>query len=230
TEDRPDVIQKAVVAEESNHRQPYGSKPGAGTRHSVSTWGKGRGVSRVQRITGGAKGAESPNNVGGRRAFPPRVDKDWSMKVNRKERIMARFSALAALSNVEMVKKRGHQFEEGVTLPVIFEDSMEKLESTADVVGALQSVGLESDLVRAKEAHTVRPGKGKMRGRRFKGSRSLLIVVSDKAAPIFKSAKNLPGVEVVSPEQLNAGMLAPGGAAGRLAVFSEAALKKVGEW
>ncbi len=227
---RPDVIKKAVVAEETNHRQPYGSKPGAGTRHSVSTWGKGRGVSRVQRISGGSKGAESPNNVGGRRAFPPKVDRDWSHKINRKERLMAKCSALAALSNAEMVRKRGHLFDDATTLPVVFEDSMEKLESTADVVGALQGVGLGSDLVRAKDAITVRPGKGKMRGRRFKGARSVLIVVSDKAAPIFHSAKNLPGVEVVSPEQLNAGTLAPGGAAGRLAVFSEAALKKIGEW
>ena len=227
---RPDVIKKAVVAEESNHRQPYGSKPGAGARHSVSTWGKGRGVSRVQRISGGAKGAESPNNVGGRRAFPPKVDRDWSQKINRKERILARFSALAALSNTEMVRKRGHQFSTEVTLPVVFENSVEKLENTKDVIEALNSVGLESDLVRAKDSITVRPGKGKMRGRRFKDSRSVLIIVSDKAAPIFRSAKNLPGVEVVSPEQLNAGTLAPGGSAGRLAVFSEAALKKVGEW
>jgi large subunit ribosomal protein L4e len=69
-----------------------------------------------------------------------------------------------------------------------------------------------------------------MRGRRYKSSRSLLIVVSNKDAPIFKGAKNLAGVEVVAPEQLNPGTLAPGGDAGRLAVFSEAALKKVGEW
>ncbi len=227
---RPDVIKKAVVAEESNHRQPYGSKPGAGMRHSVSTWGKGRGVSRVQRLAHGARGAESPNNVGGRRAFPPKVDRDWSLKVNRKERLMAKSSALAALSNSEMVRKRGHQFGAETTVPVVFEDSVEKLESTQDVVEALNNVGLEADLVRAKEAITVRPGKGKMRGRRFKDARSVLIVVSDKAAPIFRSAKNLPGVEIVSPEQLNAGTLAPGGAAGRLAVFSEAALKKVGEW
>jgi large subunit ribosomal protein L4e len=69
-----------------------------------------------------------------------------------------------------------------------------------------------------------------MRGRRYKTSRGLLIIVADKEAPIFRGAKNLAGVEVVAPEQLNAGLLAPGGDAGRLAVFSEAALKKVGEW
>ena len=33
-------------------RQPYGSEAGAGIRHSVSTWGKGRGVARVQSYPG----------------------------------------------------------------------------------------------------------------------------------------------------------------------------------
>jgi large subunit ribosomal protein L4e len=227
---RPDVIKKAVVAEESNRRQPYGSMPGAGTRHAVSTWGKGRGVARVQRLSQGAKGAESPNNVGGRRAFPPKVEKSYELKVNRKERILARLSALAALSDNEKVKLRGHAFNEELTLPVVFEDSVEKLDTTSGVLQALENVGIGADLDRAKNNTKIRPGKGKMRGRPYKGPRSVLIVVADKEAPIFKGAKNLPGVEIVSPEQLNAGLLAPGGAAGRLAVFSEAALKKVGEW
>jgi large subunit ribosomal protein L4e len=227
---RPDVIRKAVIAEESNKRQPYGSKPGAGTRHAVSTWGKGRGTARVQRLSQGAKGAESPNNVGGRRAFPPLVEKSWELKVNRKERLVARFSALAALSNAQIVKQRGHQFKDDVTLPVVFEDSVEKLATTSEVLRALESLGLEADVNRAKDSKTVRPGKGKMRGRRYKSARGLLIIVADKEAPIFRGAKNLAGVEVVAPEQLNAGLLAPGGDAGRLAVFSEAALKKVGEW
>lgn len=227
---RPDIIRRAVVAEESNRRQPYGSMFEAGMRHAVSTWGKGRGTARVQRLSQGAKGAESPNNVGGRRAFPPLVEKSWAIKVNKKERHLARLSALAALADAKAVKRRGHRFNDDVTLPVVFEDSVEKLATTSDVVGALRSLGLESDVERAKDSKTVRPGKGKMRGRRFKSARGLLIVVADKEAPIFKGAKNLAGVEVVSPEQLNAGLMAPGGDAGRLAVFSEAALKKIGEW
>jgi large subunit ribosomal protein L4e len=152
------------------------------------------------------------------------------MKVNRKERILARLSALAALSNMDMVKARGHQFSDELTLPVVFEDAVEKLDTTAGVLKALQSIGLEADVDRAKDSKNVRPGKGKMRGRRYKSARSLLIVVSDKEAPIFKGAHNLAGVEIVAPEQLNTGTLAPGGAAGRLAVFSEAALNKVREW
>ncbi|MCU0861383.1 MAG: 50S ribosomal protein L4, partial [Methanomassiliicoccales archaeon] len=142
----------------------------------------------------------------------------------------ARWSALAALSDSKMVKQRGHQFGEEVTLPVVFEDSVEKLGSTAEVLAALESVGLQEDVARAKDSKKVRPGKGKMRGRRYKSGRSVLIVVADKEAPIFKGAKNLAGVEIVAPEQLNAGVLAPGGDAGRLAVFSQSALKKVGEW
>ena len=60
---RPDIIKRAVTATASNKRQPYGPAPDAGIKHSVSTWGKGRGTARVQRIKAGRKATESPNNV-----------------------------------------------------------------------------------------------------------------------------------------------------------------------
>ncbi|HUT27197.1 MAG TPA: 50S ribosomal protein L4 [Methanomassiliicoccales archaeon] len=230
TQFRPDVIHRAVVAEQANKRQPYGSKPGAGIRHSVSTWGKGRGVSRVQRLAQGAKGAESPNNVGGRRAFPPRVDKDWSKKVNQKERILARFSALAATADAEKVKARGHRFNEELTLPVVIEDRLEDVRSTAEVLDVLMSLGLQDDVIRSKDGIRVRAGRGKMRGRRYRMPRSLLIVVSNHDVALIKGARNLPGVEVMNAEGLNSGLLAPGGLPGRLTVFTESALKIVGEW
>ncbi|MEM0448989.1 MAG: 50S ribosomal protein L4 [Methanomassiliicoccales archaeon] len=230
TAHRPDVIRKAVIAEESNRRQPYGSKFEAGMRHAVSTWGKGRGVARVQRLSQGARAAESPNNVGGRRAFPPKPERSWKLKVNKKEKALARKSALAAMADIKMVQARGHQVKEEITLPVVFEDAVEQLDSTAEVISAFASVGLHDDLVRAKDSKKVRPGRGKMRGRRYKAARSVLIVVTDKNAPLYRSARNLPGVEVVAPGELSTGILAPGGAAGRLAVFSQSALKKLGEW
>jgi large subunit ribosomal protein L4e len=230
TEFRPDIIHRAAVAEMANKRQAYGPSPTAGMRHAVSQWGKGRGVSRVQRLTGGSKAAESPNNVGGRRAFPPKPEKDYSKKVNRKERSKAKMSALAALADPEMVKNRGHQFDDGVTMPVVVEDDFEKLATTNDVVSALEMIGVSADLDRAKDGKKIRAGRGKMRGRKYKTPRSILVVVSALEAPVFMGANNLPGVEIVSTEGLSAGVLAPGGQAGRLAVFSESALKKVGEW
>jgi large subunit ribosomal protein L4e len=227
---RPDIIHRAAVAEMANRRQPYGPSPKAGMRHAVSQWGKGRGTSRVQRLTQGSKAAESPNNVGGRRAFPPKPEKDYSKKVNRKEKAKAKLSALAALADPEMVRLRGHQFDDGLTMPVVVEDDFEKLATTNDVVSALESIGVSADLVRAKDGKKIRAGRGKMRSRKYKTPRSILLVVSAKEAPVYMGANNLPGVEVVSTEGLSAGVLAPGGQAGRLAVFSESALKKIGEW
>lgn len=230
TDYRPDIIHRAAVAEQANKRQAYGPAPKAGMRHAVSQWGKGRGTSRVQRLTQGNKAAESPNNVGGRRAFPPKPEKDYSKKVNRKEKAKAKLSALAALADLEMVRTRGHQFQDGVTMPVVVEDDFEKLATTGEVVAVLDKLGVSADLDRAKFGKKIRAGRGKMRSRKYKTPRSILVVVSAKEAPVFMGANNLPGVEIVSTEGLSAGVLAPGGAAGRLAVFSESALKKIGEW
>lgn len=227
---RPDIIRKAVNAQRANSRQPYGPSETAGMRHAVSTWGKGRGVARVQRLTQGRMAAESPNNVGGRRAHPPRTEKDWSKKMNRKEKALARASALAALSDPERVRERGHVFDEDRTLPIVVENEFENLENTSSVMDALISLGVGDDVNRSKEGKKERAGRGKMRGRRYKMPTGVLIVVSREDAPIVKSAKNLAGVDVVLPDRLNAGVLAPGGDPGRLTVFSEAALEQLGGW
>ncbi|HIJ00908.1 MAG: large subunit ribosomal protein L4e [Candidatus Methanomethylophilaceae archaeon] len=227
---RPDVIKKAVVAADANKRQPYGPAKTAGMRHAVSTWGKGRGVARVQRLSQGRTAAESPNNVGGRRAHPPVPEKDWSKKVNKKELALARKSALAAVVDESIVRSRGHRFDEGLTLPLVVEDDIQDMLSTAEVYEAIVSLGLKDDIIRAKDGRKVRAGRGKMRGRRHRNPRSLLLVVSDKELPIFKGAANLLGVEVAAVDSLNASLLAPGGLPGRLTVFTESAMKKIEGW
>jgi large subunit ribosomal protein L4e len=224
---RPDVIRRAVVSAQANRRQRYGPSKVAGMRHAVSTWGKGRGVSRVQRLKQGRTGAESPNNVGGRRAHPPKVEHDFGKKINDKERRLAISSALAATSRTEMVRSRGHRFNEGVTLPVVVEDGMENLERTKDVLSMLQSIGLGADIQRASDGLHVKAGRGKMRGRRYKRPRSILVIASSGSA-IITGARNLPGVSATSPRGLNAEYLAPGGDPGRLVVISKKALEAIG--
>src|SRR4030067_994209 len=103
TELRMDIIRRAVTAIEANARQPYAPKDTAGMRHSVSTWGKGRGVSRVQRLMGSSTAAQSPNNVGGRRAPPPKVEKGLGKKINKRELALAKLSALKATSEPGLV-------------------------------------------------------------------------------------------------------------------------------
>ena len=227
---RPDVIKRAVVATASNRRQPYGPAPDAGTKHSVSTWGKGRGTARVQRIKAGRKAAESPNNVSGRRAHPPVPERIWYKKVNRKERVLARLSAIAATGDADVVRTRGHKFDDNISFPVIIEDKIQEIATTSEVVQVLDRIGLGYDLDRAKFGRKIRAGKGKMRNRRYRTPVSILLVVSDKDQALFLGASNLPGVEVAEVSGLNASVLAPGGDAGRLTVFSESAIAKIGEW
>ena len=69
---RPDLIRRAVKASRANRRQPYGPNKMAGIQHAAAQFGKGRGTARVQRMTQGRTAVESPPNVGGRRAHPPR--------------------------------------------------------------------------------------------------------------------------------------------------------------
>ncbi|MDD2625970.1 MAG: 50S ribosomal protein L4 [Candidatus Methanomethylophilus sp.] len=227
---RPDLIKKAILAAAANGRQPYGPNKRAGMRHSVSTWGKGRGVARVQRLADGRRATQSPNNVSGRRAHPPKVERIWAQKVNKKELKLARLSALAATANAECVKARGHKFDDKVTFPIVVEDDFQDLTTAKEVGQMFDVIGIGYDLDRAKEGTKIRAGRGKMRNRKYRSPVSVLIVVSDREVPVFKGAQNLPGVEVEDVRTLNTSLLAPGGDAGRLAVYTKSAIEKIGEW
>ena len=229
TEFRIDIIRKAFNSIRSNRRQPYGPAPMAGMRHAVETWGKGRGVARVQRIKDSRRAAESPNNVSGRRAHPPRVEKVWKEKVNRKEMRLAKFSALSATAIPEIVRKRGHRFSDKLTLPVIVEDKIEKIKTTKEAIEALEKLGLYDDIIRAKERKHIRAGRGKMRGRSYKRAKSILVVVSDRKNAV-KAFGNLEGVDIMVPSQLNVEVLAPGGDPGRLMLISQKALEEIRGW
>ena len=103
TEYRPDLIKKSFKVLHSNKRQPYGSDIKAGTKHATASIGKGRGMSRVPRLTQGRSAALAPCVVGGRRAHPPKSEKKWNEKINIKEKNFAKKSAIAATYNKKLV-------------------------------------------------------------------------------------------------------------------------------
>ena len=220
---RPDLIKKAFTVLRSNKRQPYGASIMAGKKHATASAGKGGGQSRVPRLTQGRRGALAPGTVGGRRAHPPKTEKNWKEKINKKERTLSIMTALAATTNKEIVKGRGHKFDEKITVPVVVEDNFKKIKKTKEIVEFLQKIGVYDDALRAIEGKHIRAGKGKTRGRKYKVPKSILII-SEKGS-IHKSANNLTGVDVVTPNQLNIDYLAPGGDAGRLTLITESALK-----
>ena len=221
---RPDLIKKAVLAIQSTRYQPHGAHPYAGIRTSAHSWGSGRGVSHVPRIKNGSRAARVPQARGGREAHPPKVEKVLIEKVNKKEKRKALLSAIAATTNEELVRARGHRFEG--KLPIVIEEAFEKLERTSDVIAALQATGVYPDVERSRASRKVRPGRGKIRGRHYKQRKSLLIVT--KGEPL-RAARNLAGVDAVSVNELNAEHLAPGTHAGRLTVWTAGAVKKLGE-
>ena len=223
---RPDIIKKSFEVIRSNQRQPYGSDPLAGTRHAVASVGKGRGMSRVPRLSQGQAAALAPCVVGGRRAHPPKVERNWKEKMNKKENKLARNSALAATADTEVVKKRGHRFDDKITLPIVVDDDFEKIKKTKEVIEVLEKIGIYSDVLRSANGKHVRAGKGKMRGRRYRTPKSLLIVSTKET--IEKSSDNLSGVDIAKPHQLNIEHLAPGGIAGRLTIFTKSALTQLG--
>jgi large subunit ribosomal protein L4e len=226
---RVDLIRRAHKASRANRRQPYGPSPRSGMSHSTSTWGKGRGVARVQRLSQGRTAVESPGNVGGRRAHPPRPERIWFEKINRKEKKKARNSALSATKDSELVSLRGHKFDESITVPLVIENSFEKIKNVKEAIDTLKKLGLEDDLIRAKEGVHIRAGRGKMRGRRFRKPKSLLVIVS-KTKSAQRGFGNLSGVEITTPNGLSIENLAPGGMPGRLTLITESALKQMEGW
>jgi len=107
----------------------------------------------------------------------------------------------------------------------IIESDFETVKTTKAAINILLKLGLEKELERSS-IKKIRPGRGKIRGRGYKKKKGLLIVVSGKCA-LYNSAKNIPGVDVVSVESLNAELLAPGCMPGRLTMFTDKAIERL---
>lgn len=230
---RPDVIKRAVLAVQSRRRQPHGVDELAGKRNTAQSWQTGHGRSRMPRVKGSGTGAANkasfaPGTVGGRVAHPPEARKVLIERINKNENRLAIRSAIAASSNPEFVKARGHHVDNVPHIPLIVSSRLESLATTKEVHETLTALGLGDDLERAVNGRSIRAGKGKMRGRKMKTPKSLLIVVGTDEG-IGKAARNLPGVDITEVHGLNAELLAPGTHAGRLVVWTTSAIDRLGK-
>ncbi len=225
---REDLIRRAVRIFQMNRIQPHGVKRDAGMKVAHS-WGPGHGTSKmVPRVGNTSRGAVIPSARGGRRGHPPTTEKIWNRKMNKKERRLAKYSALSMTANKIMVRKRGHKFNDELSLPVVIEDSFEEINKIKDAIKVLESLGLYEDILRASDRR-IRGGKGKMRGRKYKKKKSLLVIVKNKEN-IEKGFRNLLGVDIITPNEINAENLAPGTHAGRLCIFTEGAIEEIRRW
>ncbi len=221
---RPDIIRRAVSVAQANRKQPYGSDPLAGMRTPAESPGSGRGTAHVPRQNGRAR--RVPQTVSGRRAHPPKAEKEQGKGLNRKERQLATRAALAATTDVETVRERGHDFDDDVELPLVVADDFEEVHRTQEVVDVLEALGVHADVERADEGRTRRAGRGTTRGRTYREPSSILFVTSDEPS---RGARNLAGADVTTGAEVNVEDLAPGGDPGRLTIFTESALAEVAD-
>ncbi len=228
---RPDLIKRAVLSIQSHRIQPQGRDPMAGRRTTAESRGTGLHLARVPRVKGSGyskagQAAFAPGTVGGMQTHPPKAEKRIYKRINRKERLLALQSAIAATAMKDLVSSRGHELNDIPALPLVISDELQVIEDAGKVREVFQKVGLWADVKRAKEGRKLRAGKGSMRGRKMKGRVGPLIVVA-KDEGIAKAAGNYPGVEVVEAARLNAEALAPGAHPGRLTVWTRSAMMEL---
>ncbi len=239
TKVREDIVAKVI--EIKKIKQPYAPSPVAGKQHSASgilihqrkVWKSqyGRGISRIPRKIMTRKGsqfnwvgAEVSNTRGGRRPHPPKVLSMINrLKVNKKELKLALESALSATMDAKFVTKRYATLKDSKieNIPFIVESKLATLK-VKELVSSLKKILGETLFGLAVQKKSIRSGKGKLRGRKYKSNAGLLIVIGNK------EKLKTTAFDVVSVEKLGVNDLASGGV-GRLTVYTEEAIKNLGE-
>ncbi|OIW11211.1 hypothetical protein TanjilG_28302 [Lupinus angustifolius] len=229
---RPDIVNFVHSNISRNSRQPYAVSRKAGHQTSAESWGTGRAVSRIPRVSGGGThraGQAAFGNMcrGGRMFAPTRIWRRWHRKVNINQKRYAVVSAIAASAIPSLVQARGHKIETVPELPLVVSDTIEGVEKSKEAIKVLKEIGAFGDAEKAKDSRGIRPGKGKMRNRRYISRKGPLIVYGTEGAKAVKAFRNIPGVEIANVERLNLLKLAPGGHLGRFVVWTKSAFEKL---
>jgi len=229
---RTDIVNDVHTKINKNHRQPYARSSIAGEDTSAVSWGTGRAVSRIPRVSGGGtnrsgQGAFGNMCRGGRVFGVQKVWRRWNIKVSSDQKRYATCSALAASAVAPLLMARGHRISSIAEVPlVVANQEIDGLTKTKDAIKLLESLGVGPELKKVISSKHIRPGKGKARNRRYIQKLGPLIVVAPKnAATVAQAFRNIPGVEIANVTRLNLLRLAPGGHVGRFIIWSEDAFR-----
>jgi len=228
---RPDIVQYVHTNMNKNKRQAYAVQEKAGHQHSAESWGTGRAVSRIPRVSGGGTNRSGQAAFGnmcrkGRMFAPTKIWRKWHRKINVNQRRYAVVSAIAASALPALVMARGHKIAEVPQVPLVLSSSVESMTKTKAAVAALSAVGAYADVEKSKASTKIRTGQGKMRNRRHVQRRGPLVVYANDEG-LTRALRNLPGVDLAHVSRLNLLQLAPGGHLGRFVIFTEAAFAQL---
>lgn len=211
-----------------NRRQAHAVYHLAGHEHSAESWGTGRAVARIPRISGSGTHRSGQGAFGnmcrkGRMFAPLKVWRKWQRKVNTKQKRNAVASALAASACAPLVQARGHRIDTVPELPLVVNSLNGS--STSGLLSNLKNLGAMDDLTRVRQSKRTRAGIGKMKNTRFTLRKGPLIIYGDESPMVKRAARNLPGVEVCNVNRINLLQLAPGGHLGRFTIFTKDAFE-----
>lgn len=236
---RRDIIAKVLEAKKS--KQPYSSSPVAGKQHSASgkivhrrhVWksGYGRGISRIPRKITSRRGsqfnwigAEISSTRGGRRSHPPKsISMINTKKINKKELKIALISALVSTINKKEVAKKYERLNEKELerLPLIVESKLTTLKSK-ELKSSLKNILGEKIFEVISKKKSVRSGRGKSRGRKYKKNAGLLLITG-KEEKLKTNSFDVVNVNNLSVLDLAKGEI------GRLTLYTEQSIKDLGE-
>lgn len=229
---RSDVVNFVHTQINKNKRQAYAVTKTAGMQYSAESWGTGRAVARVPRVSGGGtsrsgQGAFANMCRGGRMFSPTKVWRRWHRQVNKNQRRYAVCSALAASALTPLVMARGHRVEQVAEIPlVVNQTAFDGIVKTKKAVELLKALHAFEDVQKVKDSHNIRRGKGKMRNRRYVQRRGPLVVYKNEGS-IVKAFRNIPGIELANVSRLNLLQLAPGGHLGRFIIWTQDAFESL---
>jgi len=228
---RPDIVHFVHTNMNKNKRQAYAVSDKAGHQHSAESWGTGRAVARIPRVSGGGTSRSGQAAFGnmvrkGHMFAPTKIWRKWHRKINTNQKRYAVVSAIAASALPSLVLARGHRVEQVPEIPLVVDNTWESIQKTKAAVEALKKIGAFADVEKVQHTKTIRAGGGKARNRRYVQRRGPLVVYGEDKG-VSRAFRNLPGVEIANVESLNLLQLAPGGHLGRFIIWTESAFKKL---
>lgn len=229
---RQDIVQHVHDNLAKNSRQAHGVDRDAGMRHSAESWGTGRAVARIPRVSGSGSGRHGQAAFGnmvrkGRMAFPVVTHRRWHRKINLRMRRHALASAVAATAIYPLIQARGHKIEKVPQLPLVLDNEVNKIQKTKEAINLLKKFGCYEDVQRVIEGKTIRAGVSKARGKKYRIKKGPLVVVNDEGETLTRALRNIPGVDIINVGRLNIKYLAPGGQLGRFTIYTQGALNEL---
>ncbi len=224
---RPELIQRAVHAENTRLLQPQAHYPLAGMQNTARYYGRmhsyrtgrhmGQAIRPRQKLGGGRQGQVRvvPSAVSGKRAHPHLAEKILIEDMNKKEYQKAIASAVSATA----------MHNGTLRMPIVITNEIESISKTNEMLKLFTMLKL-ADKKSAPKVHIKKGLRRSTRQRHYK--KSVLLIIS-KDANAIKAARNIAGVDACMVSNITANLLAPGGLSGRKTVWSEHAIKEVNE-